>query len=81
MSLVKLSFSETLTSDTVNYADNTTCTEHAPYVLVHLEGTFSNATSISGSYSSESSNYDCTQGGQSIQQNLAANRGNWTGQL
>jgi len=74
----KLSFTETLTSDKFDYSDGETCTEHAPYVYIHLEGTFSNATSIGGSYSGESDNYDCTKGSQL---NMPADRSNWTGQL
>jgi len=77
----KLSFSETVTSDTYNYDNGVNCTEHAPYVLIHLEGTFSNTTSISGSYNSESSNYDCTKGNQSAPLNVPAGRGSWTGQV
>jgi hypothetical protein len=47
----KISFNEILTSDTFNYTNGVMCTIGSPYVFVHLEGAFSNATSISGIYS------------------------------
>lgn len=74
----KLSFTETMSSDKYVYTNGVTCTEHTPYVFIHLEGTFSSATNIGGSYSSESDDYDCTQGAtlKSI-----AQQGNWTGQV
>ena len=74
----KLSFTETMASDKYVYTNGVTCTEHAPYVFIHLEGTFNSATSIGGSYSSEGDDYDCTLGAtlKSI-----AQQGNWTGRV
>ncbi|HEX3640710.1 MAG TPA: hypothetical protein VHV10_05415, partial [Ktedonobacteraceae bacterium] len=74
----KLSFTETLSSDTYNYTNGQSCTEHAPYVFIHLEGTFSSATTISGTFSSDSDNYDCSQG---ITDNVPTQQGTWTGQV
>src|SRR5205807_8745649 len=36
----KLSFTETMSSDKYVYTNGVTCTEHTPYVVIHLEGTF-----------------------------------------
>ena len=74
----KISFNEILTSDTFNYTNGVMCTIGSPYVFVHLEGAFSNATSISGIYSRDSDAYDCTQGA-SI--SYPARKGTWTGQM
>jgi hypothetical protein len=74
----KLSYTETLTSDKFTYANGVTCTEHAPYTWVHLEGTFTGAGSINGSYKRDTGNYDCTQNA-SLSYNPL--QGNWTGQI
>jgi len=74
----KLIYTETLTSDKYIYANGLTCIQRAPYVLMHLEGTFSSATTISGSYSQEARSYDCTPGGPT---DFSAALGNWTGQM
>ena len=74
----QISFREMVTSDVYNYANGVTCSEQTPYALVHLEGTFSDATSISGSFSSDSASYNCNDG---IPRNRSALQGTWTGQV
>ena len=74
----KLSFTETLNNETYTYTNGVVCTESAPFVALRLEGTFSSATSISGNYSSDSSNYNCTQGA-TLSYN--ASQGTWNGQV
>lgn len=75
----KLSFNEMLTTDKYEYTNGVICKLSTPYVYIHLEGTFSNATSINGSYSRDNSKaYDCTQG---ASLSYIAEQGNWTGQV
>jgi hypothetical protein len=74
----KLLFSEMVTSDVYNYTSGVICSAQTPYALVHLEGTFSDATSISGSFSSGSESYNCTEGATSTRFAL---QGTWTGQV
>ncbi len=74
----KLSFSEMVTSDVYNYTNGVICSAPSPYALTHLEGTFTNATSISGSFSSGSESYNCTGSATST---LYASQGTWTGQM
>ncbi len=98
-----LTYTKTLTSYTVEYSIfvrpllgagetitlDTTCSIQKSFVATHLEGTFSSAASISGSYSSEGYTLHCTASNdghgvvpfQSNQPDLhiAANKGTWTG--
>ena len=73
----KLSYIETATSDKIVFDNGLTCTAHVPYVSAHLEGTFSSATSISGSYTEDTIIIDCNMGVGS--QSFTANTGTWTG--
>ena len=72
----KLSLTETLSNETYTYTNGVVCTEPAPFVYRHFEGTFSNATNISGSYKSDSETYNCTQGDSLVYNAL---QGTWTG--
>jgi hypothetical protein len=74
----KLSYTETATSDTINFSNGLACTAHTPYVYQHLEGTFTNSTSVGGTFTSDAITVDCN-GGVGTQQ-LNANQGTWTGQ-
>ena len=74
----KLSFSETVTSDVFTYTNGVVCSISTPYALVHLEGTFSNATSISGNSSNDKVSFDCTKG---ATKTFSALQGTWTGQV
>jgi hypothetical protein len=72
----KLSLTETLSNETYTYTNGVVCTQPAPFVYRHFEGTFSNATNISGSYKSDSATYNCTQGASYVYNAL---QGTWTG--
>jgi hypothetical protein len=74
----KLSYAETLSNDKYTYTNGVVCTERAPFVYVRLEGTFNNATNITGNYSGDAGSYDCTQGA-TLSYN--ADHGNWSGQV
>lgn len=73
----KLTYTETVTSDKIAFANGVTCVAHVPYVARHLEGTFTDHTSINGSYSSDAVTVDCNQGLGSSTTN--AGSGTWTG--
>ncbi len=73
----KLSYTETATSDKIVFDNGLTCTAHVPYVSAHLEGAFTSATSINGTYSEDTIVVDCNMGVGS--QSFNANTGTWTG--
>jgi len=77
----KLTYTETVTSEKDVYSDGTSCQGHTPYVSEHLEGTFTNQNSISGTFSSDSVTADCSMGSATHQFNFNAQKGSWTGQL
>ena len=77
----KLTYTETVTSEKEVYSDGTSCQVHTPYVSEHLEGTFTNQNSISGTFSSDSVTADCSRGSATHQFNFNAQKGSWTGQL
>jgi hypothetical protein len=72
----KLSYTETTMSDKLTYSDGTVCNAQAPYVYTQLDGTFSSATAISGTYSGDTIHYTCNKGG-----NLSVDpqKGSWSG--
>lgn len=73
----KLDYVETVTTEKIVFANGLTCTAHTPYVGAHLQGTFSNATTVSGDYTDDSFVIDCNLGAGSS--TVAANTGTWTG--
>jgi hypothetical protein len=75
----KLTYSETATSDKVDFSDGVSCVAHTPYVFEHLEGTFTNQNTISGTLSSNSITADCNRGFGTQVTN--AKTGSWTAQL
>jgi len=77
----KLTYTETATSQKEVYSDGTTCQEHTPYVLEHLEGTFTSQNTISGTLSSDSVTTDCNGSSGPHQFNYNAEKGSWTAQL
>jgi hypothetical protein len=78
----KLSYIETATSDKVDYSNGLSCMTHQPYVLQHLEGSFSAPNSISGTFTSESVTAYCNKGsGTAVPIQINAVKGTWTGQL
>lgn len=58
----KLSYTETSVSDTVVYANGITCHANTPYVWTQLDGTFTTATELSGTFSADIINYTCSNG-------------------
>jgi len=77
----KLTYTETATSQKEAYSDGTSCQEHTPYVIEHLEGTFTSQNTISGTLSSDSVTTDCSGGSGTHQFNFNAQKGSWTAQL
>jgi hypothetical protein len=75
----KLSYIETATSDKVVFSNGLSCVARTPFVYEHLEGAFTNQTTISGTFSSDSITVDCNQGISTQQTN--ARKGSWTAQL
>jgi hypothetical protein len=75
----KLTYTETATSDKAVYSDGVSCVAHTPYVVEHLEGTFTSQDTISGTVSSDSITADCNQGVGTQQYN--AMKGSWTAQM
>ena len=75
----KLSYTETATSDKVDYSDGISCVPHTPFVFEHLEGTFTSQNTISGTLSSDSVTIDCNRSIGTHQFN--AQKGSWTAQL
>lgn len=73
----KLSYIETATSDKIVFDNGLICTARVPYVSAHLEGSFTSATSINGSYSEDTIVVNCNMGVGS--QSFTANTGTWTG--
>jgi hypothetical protein len=74
----KLSYTETVTSDKIDYSNGVSCVSHTPYVFEHLEGTFTSQNAISGTLSSDSVTVDCNQGVGTHQYNAV--KGSWTAQ-
>jgi hypothetical protein len=77
----KLSYTETVTSDKLilNQGSVTvTCELKSPYAWEHLEGTFSNSNTISGTYSSDATSLACSNG---KQLSINAETGTWTGTI
>ena len=74
----QLTYTETATSDKIEFSDGLTCTAHTPYTYQHLTGAFTNATSINGTFTSDNITVDCSNGVGT--QQLNGNQGNWTGQ-
>jgi hypothetical protein len=77
----KLTYTETVTSQKEVYSDGTACQEHTPYVIEHLEGTFTSQNTIGGTLSSDSVTTDCSGGSGPHQFTFNAQKGSWTGQL
>jgi len=76
----KLSYTETVTSDKMTVYQGTTilgtCEPKSPYAWERLEGTFSDHNTISGTYTSDSTTFVCSNGEQVTSY---AEKGTWTG--
>jgi hypothetical protein len=75
----KLSYTETATTYKIDFSYGVSCVAHMPYVLQHLEGSFTSPNTISGTLSGDSITMDCNQGVGTQQAN--ARKGSWTAQM
>jgi hypothetical protein len=75
----KLSYTETATSDILAFNNGVRCVAKTPYMFAHLEGTFSSATTVSGSFSQDAVSITCSLNGASKTSNSPARTGTWTG--
>jgi hypothetical protein len=74
----RLSYTETATSDKLVFDNGATCTASTPFVNAHLEGTFTSATAINGSFSQDAITVTCNFQGASQSNSTAAATGTWT---
>src|SRR6266567_3825992 len=72
----QLTYSSTTTSEKIVFSNGVSCVLRASFIGLRLEGTFTSATSISGSRSSDVGIFDCNQG-DTIQ--IPSTTGTWTG--
>lgn len=78
----RLTYTETVTSAKFTFAQNgitIVCPATTPFVNLHLEGTFSNATTISGGASTDKVTLNCDHGVGA--QTVDAMTGTWTGTM
>jgi len=73
----KLTYTETVSVFKIVYANGINCSVSKPFVSRHLEGSFSNGTTVSGTYSADTITLDCDHGLGSVP--IAAENGTWTG--
>lgn len=75
----KLTYTETATSDKIDFSNGVSCVARTPYVAEQLEGTFTGNNTASGSYSTDGITADCNQGLGA--QQFDADKGTWTGTI
>jgi hypothetical protein len=76
----KLTYTETATSyKLTDDTDGASCSAATPFVVAQMAGTFSSATDISGTYSSDATTLTCSLDGQSESEPIDASTGTWTG--
>lgn len=73
----KLTYTETVTSDKIAFANGVNCAAQVPYVATHLEGTFTSAVAVNGTYTSDAVTVTCDHGLGS--NTTTAGQGTWTG--
>ncbi len=71
----QLTYTETATKDVIVFKNGSSCTAQTPYAFEHLEGSFTNTTSLNGTYSDDAVTFNCSDG--STQQ-LDPSKGTWT---
>jgi len=76
----KLSYTETINSESWNISDGASCQATTPITYVHIDGTLSNATTLSGTYSQTGYTANCT-GGHTSTVNSSNEIGSWTGTI
>ncbi len=78
----KLTYTETVTSAKFTFTENgitVTCPATTPFTNLHLEGTFSNATTVSGTSSSDKFTINCDHGVGPL--TIGGDNGTWTGTM
>jgi hypothetical protein len=73
----KVIYVETVTSAKAQYSNGVTCTFRTPFVNQRWEGTFTSATNVSGTYTTQAVTFDCDHGQGS--QTASSTSGTWTG--
>jgi hypothetical protein len=73
-----LTYTQTFTSDKIVFSNGVTCKATAPYVNQELDGSFTSATSISGTLSSGAPTFNCSNGRSVALQGVD---GTWAGSL
>jgi FHA domain len=73
----KLSYTETVTSDTFKFSTGVSCTANVPYSFEHLEGSFTDHSTISGTYTGDALYLNCDNGKSFTM--FDAEEGSWTG--
>lgn len=58
----KLSYTETVTSDKYDFSTGVSCTASGPYTYEHLEGSFTDHSTISGTYAGDGLSLNCNNG-------------------
>jgi hypothetical protein len=66
-----------VTSDKIAFDNGVNCAAQVPYVATHLEGTFTSAVAVNGSYTSDAVTVTCDHGLGS--NTTTAGQGTWTG--
>jgi hypothetical protein len=75
----KLSYTEMLDSSKANYSDGSSCQAASSVVNMQVDGLFSSATILKGTYSEPSYSVSCTAGQAHNTGNTTASTGTWTG--
>ena len=73
----QLTYTQTATTYKFTFSNGVVCNATQPVVLEHLVGTFSSATAVSGSFSSDAYTISCNLG--VPDQTIPAQQGSWTG--
>ncbi len=72
----KLTYTETMTSLKAAYSNGLKCIAQVPFTANHVDGVFTNATALSGTYSSDPITFDCNR---NVTYKIDAITGTWTG--
>jgi hypothetical protein len=75
----KLTYTELITTNYSTYASGASCVSQTPFTDEHLEGTFTSASTISGTFSKDGYTNTCTPG--NTTQQYDAQTGTWTGTI
>ena len=76
----KINYSETISNEKTDFANGVSC-QITSGTALQVNGTFTSATSISGTFTRPGASVSCSQGGQSNTNNVAGDSGSWTGSL